>query len=166
MAVALALLAGCAQVPPSPGYRDQSVIIASTTRFEVKRFAGEWAVRAAFPQDAALRAVTARQDGAAFTLAWHRCDAAGQCGTVPEVWSAKVTGQGRYMLSDPSGDTNRMLWVLWVDDGFRTAVVGTPDGTLGWILDRNATGGADRIAAAREVLDFNGYDLTRLATRP
>tara|TARA_R110000868_G_scaffold18172_3_gene78742 strand:+ start:1480 stop:1962 length:483 start_codon:yes stop_codon:yes gene_type:complete len=160
------MLAGCAQVPPTTGYRDASIIIASTTRFEPQRFAGDWVVRAAYPQDANLRGVTARQDGAAFTLAWHRCNAASQCGTVAEVWPARAMGQGRYVLRDPSGTADRTLWVLWVDDGFRTTAIGTPDGGWGWILDRSSTGGADRIAAAREVLDFNGYDLTRLAIQP
>lgn len=164
--LALALLAGCAQVPPATGYRDPSVIIASTTRFDAQRFAGDWVVRAAYPQDADLRGVTARQDGTAFALAWHRCNAAGQCGTVAEVWPAQATGQGRYQLRDPSGAADRTLWVLWVDDGFRTAAVGTPDGRWGWILDRSTSGGADRIAAAREVMDFNGYDLTHLARQP
>ena len=160
------MLAGCAQVPPTTGYRDASIIIASTTPFEPQRFAGDWVVRAAYPQDANLRGVTARQDGAAFTLAWHRCNAASQCGTVAEVWPARAMGQGRYVLRDPSGTADRTLWVLWVDDGFRTTAIGTPDGGWGWILDRSSTGGADRIAAAREVLDFNGYDLTRLAIQP
>lgn len=160
------LLAGCAQLPPQPGYRDGATIIASTTRFDAQRFAGDWVVRAAYPQDADLRGVAARQDGAAFSLLWHRCNTTGQCATVAEQWPAQATGQGRYVLRAPKGKADRTLWVLWVDDGFRTAVVGTPDGTWGWILDRNTTGGADRIAAAREVLDFNGYDLTQLATRP
>jgi len=30
------------------------------------------------------------------------------------------------------------------------------------VLDRNATGGTDRLTAARAVLDFNGYDLAQL----
>ncbi|MBM1815319.1 lipocalin family protein [Pseudosulfitobacter pseudonitzschiae] len=162
----LILLAGCARVPAVTGHRDTATIIASTTRFEAQRFAGDWVVRAAYPQDADLRGVTARQDGTAFTLLRHRCDATGQCGTVAEVWPATATGQGRYALRDPSGTADRTLWVLWVDDGFRTAAVGTPDGRWGWILDRSTSGGADRIAAAREVLDFNGYDLTHLAKQP
>ena len=73
-------------------------------------------------------------------------------------------GQGRYALSRPDGST-RTLWVLWVDEGFRTAVVGNPAGDFGWILDRSASGGADRIAAAREILDFNGYDTDQLRIR-
>ena len=62
----------------------------------------------------------------------------------------------------PSTLEARQFWVLWVDEGFRTAVLGNPDGTFGWIVDRSTTGGADRIKAAREILDFNGYDTGRL----
>ncbi len=54
------------------------------------------------------------------------------------------------------------LWILWVDDDFRTAVIGTPDGSLGWIMDRPGQASPDRTAAAREVLDWSGYDLGRL----
>jgi apolipoprotein D and lipocalin family protein len=55
------------------------------------------------------------------------------------------------------------FWVLWVDDDFRTAVVGTPDGSLGWIMDRPGQASPDRTRAAREVLEWSGYDLGRLA---
>jgi len=54
--------------------------------------------------------------------------------------------------------------VLWVDEGYRTAVVGAPNGRSGWILNRDPQIPADRLAAAREILDFNGYDLSRLET--
>ena len=53
-------------------------------------------------------------------------------------------------------------WVLWVDESYRTAVIGTPNGRAAWILNRDPAIPADRLAAAREMLDFNGYDLTRL----
>jgi apolipoprotein D and lipocalin family protein len=54
------------------------------------------------------------------------------------------------------------IWLLWVDTGYRTAALGTPDGSFGMILDRSATGGTDRIAAARDIFDWFGYDLTKL----
>jgi apolipoprotein D and lipocalin family protein len=40
--------------------------------------------------------------------------------------------------------------------------VGTPNGRAGWVLNRDPVIPADRWAAAREMLDFNGYDLSRL----
>lgn len=89
------------------------------------------------------------------------CDASGKCSDVSEDLPLRPRGQGRFSVTMPSGEA-RDFWVLWVDEGFRTAVLGNPDGTFGWIVDRSTTGGADRIAAAREILDFNGYDVSRL----
>lgn len=40
-----------------------------------------------------------------------------------------------------------------------------PPGTAGWILNRDPAIPPDRLAAAREMLDFNGYDLTGLVVR-
>jgi len=47
-----------------------------------------------------------------------------------------------------------------------TAVVGTPNGRAGWILNRTPEMRADRLEAARQVLAFNGYDLSRLQMVP
>ena len=52
--------------------------------------------------------------------------------------------------------------VLWVDEGFRTAVLGTPSGSRAFILDRGATPAPDRLRAAREILNWYGYDLAQL----
>ena len=61
-----------------------------------------------------------------------------------------------------SGETGEGITAY---EGFRTAVIGSPEGGYGWILDRRATGGEDRITAAQEILDFNGYDLSALQMR-
>jgi apolipoprotein D and lipocalin family protein len=52
-------------------------------------------------------------------------------------------------------------WVIWVDSGYRTLAVGTPDGTFGFVLDRGQIG-RDRLVAAGEVFDFNGYSSARM----
>lgn len=54
------------------------------------------------------------------------------------------------------------VWVLWVAEDHGTAVIGTPSGAFGRILNRGASIRPDRLNAAREVLAFNGYDLARL----
>jgi apolipoprotein D and lipocalin family protein len=51
---------------------------------------------------------------------------------------------------------------MWVDEGFRTAAVGDANGRWAAILDRNATSSPDRIKAATEILDFNGWDISQL----
>jgi apolipoprotein D and lipocalin family protein len=52
-------------------------------------------------------------------------------------------------------------WILWVDSGYRTLAIGTPSGRFGFVLDRGAIP-ADRLTAAREVFDFNGYETQAL----
>ena len=44
----------------------------------------------------------------------------------------------------------------------RAMVIGTPSGHFGAILSRAPTLRADLLEAARQLLDFNGYDLKRL----
>nr|WP_239030049.1 lipocalin family protein [Nereida sp. MMG025] len=53
------------------------------------------------------------------------------------------------------------LWVHWMDIDSRTAVIGSPDGDFGWIMERGAAS-ADRTRAAREILQWYGYDTSRL----
>ncbi|MFZ1481687.1 MAG: lipocalin, partial [Paracoccaceae bacterium] len=67
-----------------------------------------------------------------------------------------VTGPGRLAVSDMAD-----WWVIWVDSGYRTLAIATPDGSFGFVLDRGRIG-ADRLAAAAEVFDFNGYVRGRL----
>lgn len=45
---------------------------------------------------------------------------------------------------------------LGVDHGYRTLAIGTPSGRFGFVLDRGPIP-ADRLDAAREIFDFNGY---------
>ncbi|MEH6831299.1 MAG: lipocalin family protein [Sulfitobacter sp.] len=167
-AVALAVLAlgACAAPPPKvttlQGYRDRSALIGVTSRFDAKKFEGLWYVRQAFaPSGAGLSFRMAK--GGAMRLGATVCDGSGVCGTVAEDLPVTRISKGRFKVAMPSGEA-REFWVLWVDEGFRTAVLGNPDGTFGWIVDRSTTGGADRIKAAREILDFNGYDVSQLRT--
>ena len=80
---------------------------------------------------------------------------------------AEIVGPGRLAVSFPSVPFGASdYWVLWVDEGYRTAVVGAPNGKSGWILNRDPQIPVDRLNAAREVLGFNGYDLDRLMEVP
>lgn len=162
-ALALILLGACAAPAPKvtqlQGYRDRDALIGVTSRFDARRFDGLWYVRAQF--DPAEPKLSFRLMPAAMRLGAQVCDGSGACGEVAEDLPLRRTGQGRFVVTMPSGEA-RMFWVLWVDEGFRTAVLGNPDGTFGWIVDRSTTGGADRIRAAREILDFNGYDVSKL----
>lgn len=141
------------------GYRDTSALIGATSRFDLERFAGAWTVREYFPTEQRLNVfdVIPERDG---TFTWVEKTGQAALGQDAEqnATLGTITGQGRFRLD---WDDNE-YWVLWIDEGFRTAVIGTPNGRFGYIVDRSSTGGTDRIKAAREILDFNGYDIGQL----
>ena len=65
------------------------------------------------------------------------------------------TGPGRFQLGEEE------IWVHWLDINNRTAAMGEPGGARMWIMDRTGKPG-ERLKAAREILDWYGYDLTRM----
>ncbi len=158
--MAMALAAACA-APPAPvqGFRDTAAPFASIQRFETERFLGDWVRVAAFaPPGEPVAAERHRYQQAAGGQIIG--DVTGPDGTTArQVYD--LTGPGRLR---PLGqaDPSEALWLLWVDEGFRTAVLGTPSGSQAFILDRSATPAPDRIRAARKILDWYGYDMTRL----
>ena len=157
----LALLAACAAPMPERGFRDPGAPFASTQRFDATRFVGDWVQVAAFAapgQDIAPERHLYRRATTGQIVA----DISGADGaTRREVYDLIAPGRLRPRGQDtPPGD----LWVLWVDEGFRTAVLGTPSGSRALMLDRNAAPAPDRLRAAREILDWYGYDMTRLQT--
>ena len=165
---ALVALGGCtaelpAPVPIGPVYRDQSALIGVTSRFDAQKFAGVWYIRAGFDPDIGRMAfrIIDGPKGTVMRLGVFVCDPAGVCGDFSEDLPLTRQGKGQFRVKMPNGQ-NRDFWVLWVDEGFRTAVLGNKSGDFGWIVDRSTTGGVDRIKAAREILDFNGYDVRQL----
>lgn len=128
--------------------RDPGVPMGGTTRFEAVRFAGDWqAVACVGPCDAKVR-----------------YEAHGADEMIRQIGPARLT----YQITAPgvmrTGKIDQTIVVMWVDDGFRTAAVGTADGGWAAIINRaGVAAGPDRIAAAREILDFNGWDIDRLS---
>ncbi|NAZ37943.1 lipocalin family protein [Rubellimicrobium sp. CFH 75288] len=153
----LVLLAACGRPAPeapepvaAPSFRDPAIPIASSLRAGAADLAGEWVVARAYPGGplplAAGTPLSLRMaEGGA--LLWS---AGGRTLRTEEV------ARGRFR----AGGTE--LWLLWTDDDGRTAVIGSPDGRAGWIMDRAGRASSDRARAAREMLDFNGFDLARL----
>ena len=167
------LLAGCSVQPGEPRgglfevYRDTSVPISSKAVFDPALFLGTWyeVARYPVPFEAGCVGVTA-QYGA---LPDGRISVRNTCrnpdGSVRSVidGTATVVGPGRLKVSFPSVPLGVAdFWVLWTDETYRTAVIGAPDGRSGWVLNRDPVIPADRLNAARGMLAFNGYDLSRL----
>jgi len=159
------VLAGCAGL--APGYRDTSVPITSIVAFEPARYAGRWYEVARFPVpfEAGCAGVTADytllSDGSLGVV--NTCREGVPDGPARRISGRAVpSGPGRFQIGFDGLPFSGPYWVLWVDEGYRTAVVGLPSGRAGWILNRDPQIPADRLRAAREILSWNGYDLTKL----
>jgi apolipoprotein D and lipocalin family protein len=165
---AMALSLGACAVPVAV-YRDTSVTIASAAAFDPARYAGRWYEIARFPvpfQDGCTDTVaeyTPQADGTLSVV--NTCRVGGETRRIEG--SAQVTGPGRLSVSfDTVPFVSAPYWVLWVAEDYGSAVVGVPSGRAGWILNREPVMSPDRLEAARQVLDFNGYDVSRLSMTP
>jgi apolipoprotein D and lipocalin family protein len=163
--VIAAALAACGRGPTGGAFRDTAVPIYSNAVFQPARLAGEWVQVADFTQTATR---ACRPGAVEFAPA-----VAGTVGLTAQLCLsgtrqdytgvAAIAGPGRLALRGADkASLGQTWWVLWVDDGYRTMAIGTPSGDFGFILNRTATLPADRLAAARDVLDWNGYDLRHL----
>lgn len=145
---------------PTAGFRDAQAPIGSTTRFDPAHFAGDWHVVARFaqvgdPAGAAAETLQISPDGA--VLRGREVCVDGACALREARSRLEMAGPGRFVLDGVAH------WVLWVDADYRTAVIGTPSGAFGWIMEKGAKATPpDRLEAAREILAWAGYDLARL----
>ncbi|MDE3028223.1 MAG: lipocalin family protein [Paracoccaceae bacterium] len=166
-AAALATLLGVAACtapgPHSSGpYRHPHAQIYSNASFQPARIGGDWREVAGFYDPAhatcalGLTHIAVRADGS-LDLTLKSCGGWGGNQTV----HATPTASGRYRLA-MSGPRGEPWWVIWVDQEYQTMAIGTPSGAFGAIVARNGRVPADRIIAAKEVLDFNGYEVKRL----
>ncbi|WP_137110405.1 lipocalin family protein [Rhodobacter sp. SY28-1] len=148
---AVLLLAACAAKPPAgSAFRAADAPIWSAAAFLPAQAAGTWRQVADFqPAGASCGAggVEITPEAQGLRLNGSLCLA----GVARDVSGLAVpTGPGRLSVAGQD------WWVLWVDTGYRTMAIGTPSGRFGFILDRGAIPG-DRLNAAREIFDFNGY---------
>jgi apolipoprotein D and lipocalin family protein len=145
--------------PTDTGSRDRSVPISSTTRGTPEDMSGQWVVERALTGGKYATAGDRIQIAVDTSENWQWTITSG---TRAVRFATETTLPGRYRLVTTNGARGGAgapeLWVLWVDDDFRTAVIGTPDGAAGWIMNRPGRASGDRTRAAQEILDFNGYD--------
>ena len=150
-------LVACAPVPtvpPAPSditFRNPSANIGATTRFDPVRFAGDWHVVARFVETGE----TAAHDVIAVTYQQGK----DRIVVVASEGAQTYAYDGTAVLRPKQGDP---LIIMWVDEGFRTAVLGTTSGQDGYILDRKPNPRKDRLKAATEILKFYGWDTRRL----
>ncbi len=163
----LALMLALAGCTASHSYRDIDAPISSKAFFEPARYAGRWHEVARFPvpfQKDCARATAdydLQSDGSLSVLNICRNSDGSERSRI--TGNADIVGPGRLALRfDGVPFVVADYWVLWTDESCRTAVIGSPNGTSGWILNRDPEIPADRLRAARDILEFNGYDISQL----
>lgn len=145
---AFCVLAGCTALESpktavSVPMRNPTASVASQSDVTVGRLSGPWRiVQGAGVAPGGMVRVEAERivlDGVALPL--------------------RPLGEGRFRMG------GEVVWVHWLDFDNRTAALGNPDGSRVWIMDRIGDPG-ERLDAAREVLAWYGYDVSRLDGAP
>ncbi|MFK7744173.1 MAG: lipocalin family protein [Roseobacter sp.] len=144
-------------------YRDPAVPLSAQADVDFRQYGGLWYEIARFPVffqtgcvgttasygqiDATMISVknTCRQG----TLDGRERSIAGR---------AQIVGPGQLLVQFGSVPFFKApYWVLWVDEEYQTAVVGTPNGKAGWILSREPQIAEIALTEAQQVLRDNGY---------
>ena len=160
--LAVVVLGAC--VPEAPR-RDVSLIwnptvgMAATSRFDAQRFSGDWVVREGFEDAWTFDRFTFDVPRGLATGTWVQSN--------PDAQARVRISQAGVFFLDYIGQRrmSEEMVVLWVDEGFRTAALAARNGRAAVIVDRKASGGADRIEAARVLLRKNGFDVTKLVAQ-
>jgi apolipoprotein D and lipocalin family protein len=152
--ICLALVA-CAPTKPAPtavSFRTAGAGIWSNAQFDQGQLVGNWRQVAAFSTQEGGCAPGGAQIGgrSGALMVTARLCLSGQEMRLNGPLSP--VGPGRFQAG------GQEWWVIWVDTNYRTLAIGTPSGAFGFILNRGGALPADRLRAAREIFDFNGYD--------
>jgi apolipoprotein D and lipocalin family protein len=146
------LLAACVAKTsglPQGAYRNTATPIYSSAVFDAARLPGRWKQVAGFGvhQGCSPGGVEIRRGlKASFRLCLSGQEIKGSGQMV-------AAGPGRFQVA------GQEWWIVWADGDYRTMAIGTPSGAFGFVLNRDGAISADRLNAAREILDWNGYDL-------
>lgn len=155
---ACALLAACQTPEPISRFRNPTAPIWSNAQFDLSRLPGRWRQSATFAMarsGCAPGGAEIQRTGSGFVIAARLClDGKDTALAGP----LTVSGPGRFQVA------GQEWWVIWVDTDYRTLAIGTPSGAFGFVLNRGGALPPDRLRAAREIFDFNGYDLRNLET--
>jgi len=173
---ALLLLAACAKDSPPPPQgdvpgllRNPTAPLASQVDVTAERLKGDWFVRQSLGVTGWLGPkinIAPAADGRlVMTSETVGCaDDVDLCQAYVQTINLIEDGQGRWQVSSASdGFPTDPLWVLWMEFDDRTVAIGGPTGKYVWIMDRTATGGGDRITAARDILKWYGYDVDKMS---
>lgn len=145
--ICLLALLGCGHrpAPLPPAFRDPAAPIYSSAVLDPARIQGHWVQVAGFAAPDCGPGVV---DIGATEIRWSLC-----LDTERSAAGPFVPGKpGRFAVPGMPD-----WWVLWADGDYRTLVIGTPSGQMGFVLNRDAALPADRAKAVRDIFKFNGY---------
>jgi apolipoprotein D and lipocalin family protein len=154
-------LFGCTKSTPFEpvNRRDPKALISSASLFEPNKFAGSWRVAGSYTPGCLGAEQVWKQASGGWDISGIDCS-----GPAPAALSghADLIGPGGRILPK-GGYGDEPLWVLWIDQDYRVAVLGAPSGHHAVILTRPGMARGDLVRAAKEVLDFNGFSPNGLA---
>ena len=166
------LLAACAT---GPSYRDTSVPITTAMQVDLARYQGLWYEIARFPVSFEEGCVgvtaeyTLNPDGTVKVVNTCREGSLSAPPRSSEATAEAVDASNARLKVDfvplipfTAGD----YWILDIDEAYETVVVGTPDGTAGWILARDPEISDARLQRGYAVLERAGYDMSRITLTP
>ena len=152
---------GCAKPKPVEpvNRRDPAALISSASLFEARKFAGTWRVAGSYTPGCIGAEQVWTQAAGGWDISGVDCT-----GATPAALSghADLVGPGGRILPQ-GGYGDEPLWVLWVDQDYRVAVLGAPSGHHAVNLTRPGMARGDLLRAAKEVMDFNGFSPDGLA---
>jgi apolipoprotein D and lipocalin family protein len=160
MLFSLLAIAACTPAPKGPsGYRDPSRMIASAALFDPGRFAGQWNTVAAFGGDASCGRLTEEWTAGAsgYAIKGTTCNG-GKLYSFTT--NGKLTGPGRIVRGEHGRRWSFGCCGSMPTTGLRRSARRT--GRVGRIMSRDPAPRMDLFTAAREILDFNGYDIRQL----
>jgi apolipoprotein D and lipocalin family protein len=159
------LVTGCA----STTYRDRATAMTTNGPVDLARYQGLWYEIARFPNrfEEGCAGVTAEyslnEDGSIKVL--NTCRQGTLDGPVE-------TAEGVATSNSPDNDKLLVTFVPWLpfargdywilQTDYEIAVIGSPSGSVGWVLARTTTLPDDRLQQALGVLQRNGYDTSRI----
>jgi apolipoprotein D and lipocalin family protein len=147
MAALLSCTAGTGAREALP-LRNPTVPMGGTSRFDASALAGTWRALACIGPCAPAERYALAGDGKIARTA----------GLERETWKISAPGVLRRM-----GEPADRIVFMWIDEGYRTAVLGDAGGRWAVVLSRDgAPASDDRTKAAIEILDFNGWDTGKL----
>jgi apolipoprotein D and lipocalin family protein len=147
----LAACVGKAPQTPQGQYRHTATPMYSSAVLDMSRLPGRWQQVAAFgPEGACAPGGVEIKPG--LKTALRLCLSGAE---VKASGALKPVGPGRFEIA------GQEWWVIWADGDYRTLAIGTPSGAFGFILNRGGAISGDRLTAAKEIFEWNGYDLAQ-----